>query len=483
MDNAGRMTVKGAIIPEHGMEGQFRADSLVDESRMATAIVVIWMIPLVAFARNDWALRPGGSAVGSLMALRALVVVSGLLVLGFFRRSRNPTARDAALSAWIVLYVAVGLAVQSIRPPDFLAPLLTDVVGIVTCWALLPLPFTLQGFAAAVVTTAAVLSLVLFKRPLHEAEAGLVFGALALAHLCGASISWLSHRARRLRFIAVQETEVATRALVTAQRQLAEARIDEMQSQLVHVQRAGGMGSLATALAHELGQPLTAIRNNAFAGLAYLGRGVPDLAGARAALEDVGGEAQRASEIIRRMRDYLRRGQLREEAVTAEALARDALALVAGAARRRGVSVGSSIAVDAPEVTGDRVQLLQVAIIALVNALDAVGSHTGGRTVTLWARRGVGCLEMGVDDDGPGIEAALRTKVFEPFFTTKGDGLGMGLPIARTIIEAHGGSISVDAAPGGGARIAWTIPTTAPSRPHAAATACPSATSGRAGAG
>ena len=458
MDNARCMTLKGTLIPEHGMEDRFRLDSRTDESRMATAIMVIWMVPLVVFARNDWSLRPGGSAVGSLLALRAMVVVSGLLVLGLFHRSRNPAARDAALFVWVVLYVAVGLAVQSIRPPDFLAPLLTDVVGIVTCWALLPLPFALQGLAAAVVTAAAVASLVLFKRPLHEAEAGLVLGALALAHLCGASVSWLSHRARRLRFVAVQETEVATRALVDAQRELAEARIDEMQAQLVHIQRAGGMGSLATALAHELGQPLTAVRNNAFAGLAYLGREMPDVIGARAALEDVAGEAQRASEIIRRMRDYLRRGEVVKEAVSADALARDAVALVAGAAKRLGVSVGSSVAVDAPEVAGDRVQLLQVAIIALVNALDAVGPQAGGRTVSLWARRGEGCLEMGVDDDGPGIEAGLRAKVFEPFFTTKSEGLGMGLAIARTIVEAHGGSISVDAAPSGGARVAWTIP-------------------------
>ena len=176
------------------------------------------------------------------------------------------------------------------------------------------------------------------------------------------------------------------------------------------------------------------------------------------ALEDVAGEAQRASEIIRRMRDYLRRGEVVTEAVSADALARDAVALVAGAAKRLGVSVGSSVAVDAPEVAGDRVQLLQVAIIALVNALDAVGPQAGGRTVSLWARRGEGCLEMGVDDDGPGIEAGLRAKVFEPFFTTKSEGLGMGLAIARTIVEAHGGSISVDAAPSGGARVAWTIP-------------------------
>ena len=100
-----------------------------------------------------------------------------------------------------------------------------------------------------------------------------------------------------------------------------------------------------------------------------------------------------------------------------------------------------------------------------MNAMDAMESTPPPRRVRLWARRTPGGLEMGVDDCGPGIAPGNAERVFEPFFTTKEEGMGMGLPIARTIIEAHGGTISADAAPGGGTRVAWTIPRSDRSRP------------------
>lgn len=438
-------------------ERRFRLDALDDETRLLTVIQGIWVLMFAAFARNDWILLSGRPLV-LVLSGRALVVAAGLWLIWLFHRSREPRLRDASLLGVILLEVAFGTLMSSTRVTT-MGPLVgVNVVGILTCWVLLPLPSALQAVSALGVTAGAVATYFLHRRAPSEVELVRVVLELLLANVIGLAVSVLTHRERRGRYAAVLAAQEAGRSLADAQRELAESRLKELQSQLIRVQRAGDLGSLSVTLAHELGQPLTAIRNNAYAGTSYLDRDPPDLDGARSALGDVTAESERTAQIILRMRDYLGRGKVIRERVSPSELGREAVAIVEHAARNRGIDVRVEIGPDAPDVEGDRVQLLQVAVIALVNAMDAVAAMEAQR-VELWARRGEGCLEMGVDDAGPGFPPDALETVFTPFFTTKPDGMGVGLPIARTIVEAHGGTIAAGVAPAGGARVSWTLPT------------------------
>ncbi len=446
------------------VEHRFRVDSLPEEARLGTAILGTWVVIFLAFARNDFLLHRGPT-LALLVAVRAAIIGSLLAAIWAVRRSQRPALRDGFQIVAILVSVAGGFFVNYTRP-EHLSPLFAmNVVAIVSCWVLLPLPVRLQALSAALVTAGAVATLLLKSRPYHPVEVVRLTLEFVLANAVGGGASVLFQRSRRSRWAALLAVEEASRALLAAQRELADARVKEVQSQLIQVQRAGGMGSLAVSLAHEISQPLTAVRNSAYAGKEYLGQDPPGLAGVRAALDGVTAGAERAAEIIQRLRDYLRRGEARRERVSPAALARESLALVENAAAKREITLTTDLPVDAPEVTGDRVQLVQVIVIALVNAMDAMESTPPPRRVRLWARRTPGGLEMGVDDCGPGIAPGNAERVFEPFFTTKEEGMGMGLPIARTIIEAHGGTISADAAPGGGTRVAWTIPRSDRSRP------------------
>ncbi|MEI6225132.1 MAG: ATP-binding protein [Deltaproteobacteria bacterium] len=446
------------------VERRFRIDSFPEETRLGTAILGTWVVVFAAFARNDFLLHEGRT-LAALVAVRVAIIGSLLAAIWTIRRSRDPALRDAVQVLATFVSVAGGLYVNYTRP-ESLSPLFAlNVVGTVSCWVLLPLPARLQALSAAMVTAGAVTTLLFKSRPYHPVEVVRVTLEFLLANGIGAAASILSNRSRRARWAAVLASEEASRALVASQRQLADARVTEIQSQLIQVQRAGGIGSLAVAIAHELSQPLTAARNCAHAGGGYLDQEPPGLTGLRTSLEGVEAGLQKASEIIQRLRDYLRRGEVRREMVSPVELGRDALALVEHAAAKRGVTLSIDVSPDAPEVTGDRVQLVQVIIISLVNAMDAMESTPGLRRVRLWARPVARGLEMGVDDEGPGIAPENAGRVFEAFFTTKKEGMGMGLPIARSIIEAHGGSISAEAGPGGGTRVAWTIPLGEASRP------------------
>jgi C4-dicarboxylate-specific signal transduction histidine kinase len=220
------------------------------------------------------------------------------------------------------------------------------------------------------------------------------------------------------------------------------------------------LGTLSSSLAHELGQPLAAIMMNAEAGELLLGKQDPDLAEVRQILTDIARDDRRAAKVIDGLRKFLKRRELEFVPVSVEALVQDVATLLRSDAMVRNVMLESASETGLPPVRGDKVHLSQVLINLLINAMDAVESQppTLRHVLLRAASAGNGNIELTVRDSGPGIEAAHLARIFEPFFTTKETGMGMGLSVSRTIILAHGGQISVENAPEGGAIFRVRLP-------------------------
>jgi len=241
------------------------------------------------------------------------------------------------------------------------------------------------------------------------------------------------------------------------------ARAKELQDQVAHLNRVASLGELASSIAHELGQPLAAITNNAHATLALLDRVGAHQADIREGVSDISSDAERARKVLDRMRSFLRRDSTDQRPVSLANVADDVARLVRGTARQRGVTVKVENSPDLPTVMGDEVQLLQVALNLATNAIEASASSTGERKVLIRTTLRGDEVELGVEDTGPAIPISVSARMFEPFFTTKPGGLGMGLAISRTIVEAHHGRIWRDMSQGGGARIRFAIPSTSTS--------------------
>jgi len=234
----------------------------------------------------------------------------------------------------------------------------------------------------------------------------------------------------------------------------------ELRRDLAHAGRVTALGELASSLAHELRQPLTAILSNVAAAQMLLQAPNPDLAELREILADVQRDDQRAGEVIDRLRAMLRRRPLELAPISVEDLLKDVTSLVHGDAVRRGITLKTNVGYGRLSVQGDKVHLSQVLINLVINAMDAVaGFDEARRRVVLQARtNGEGWVEMGVADAGPGVPPETMQKIFEPFFTTKSAGMGMGLSVSRTIAEAHKGRIWVENNPEQGATFWLALP-------------------------
>jgi C4-dicarboxylate-specific signal transduction histidine kinase len=235
--------------------------------------------------------------------------------------------------------------------------------------------------------------------------------------------------------------------------------------EIAHLNRVGAVGELATALAHELGQPLGAILTNAQAVRRLLTRESPDMREVKESINDIIADDQRAGEVIQRMRALLRKEEASRDAVDLNEIVRTVLRLVASDASLRQASVDHDLAPSMPPVIGDSVQLKQVVLNLVINGLDAVADRPAGdRSVAVSTSISNGHVCLSVRDNGPGLREPDLARVFEPFYTTKAHGLGMGLPICRTIVEAHGGEIEAENGPDGGAAFRCNFPI-APSPP------------------
>jgi two-component system sensor kinase FixL len=246
---------------------------------------------------------------------------------------------------------------------------------------------------------------------------------------------------------------------VTADKQ-AELDTQVLRQQVAHVGRISMMGQLATALAHEINQPLGAILRNAEAAELFMQEASPDLDEIRAIIADIREDDQRAGTVIDRMRGLLKRQTLNTQPIHVGELVGDVRALVRVDAEARHVKLDVDVPGDLPPVRGDRVHLQQVLLNLILNGMDALnGASREDRRVSVTALLdGAQTVEIAVRDTGTGIPADKLAYVFDPVFTTKLNGMGMGLPISRTIIEAHGGRFWAENNDSGGATFRFTLP-------------------------
>ncbi|WP_354099035.1 AAA family ATPase [Bradyrhizobium sp. S3.2.12] len=239
-----------------------------------------------------------------------------------------------------------------------------------------------------------------------------------------------------------------------------ERRYSEVQMELVHANRVATMGQLSASIAHEVNQPIGATLNNASAALHWLSKEPADLEKARQALNRIFANGKRVSDVVGRIRALFKKAPLRKEDVDINGAILEVIALTRGEAVRNGISVQSHLLGDLPLIQGDRVQLQQVIMNLIINAVEALTSVSeGARELVITTGKGDpdGVLVV-VRDSGPGLSSQGLERIFDAFNTTKPGGLGMGLSICRTIIEAHGGRLWATAAQPQGATFQFTLP-------------------------
>jgi two-component system, LuxR family, sensor kinase FixL len=242
------------------------------------------------------------------------------------------------------------------------------------------------------------------------------------------------------------------------ERQKTEARLQELQTELVHISRLTAMGEMASALAHELNQPLSAIANYLKGAKRLLeNRGDDDSNVVCGAMDKAAEQALRAGQIIRRLRDFVSRGESERRVESINKLIEEASALALVGAKEHGVRVRLQVDPAHDMILADKVQIQQVLLNLFRNAIEAVTQGERRELVVSTKPSAGGMLEVSVADTGPGISPDVAPQLFQPFITTKAQGMGVGLSISRTIIEAHGGQIWTEPNPGGGAIFRFTL--------------------------
>jgi two-component system sensor kinase FixL len=243
------------------------------------------------------------------------------------------------------------------------------------------------------------------------------------------------------------------------ERHRTEARVNELQSELVHVARLSAMGTMATTLAHELNQPLTAIANYAEAADPIVGSdNEDDRALLREIFQEMAGQTMRAGGIVRRLREFIARGDIEKRVEDLPELIEEAAALALIGALEHGIEARIELDPEATPVLVDRVQIQQVLINLIRNAIEAMEESEVRQLRIGSAIADGGMIRVSVSDTGPGISLSVAGQLFQAFVSTKSSGMGLGLSICRTIVEAHGGRIGADASAEGGAEFHFTLP-------------------------
>jgi C4-dicarboxylate-specific signal transduction histidine kinase len=245
----------------------------------------------------------------------------------------------------------------------------------------------------------------------------------------------------------------------STEKKRAQARLQQVEADFAHAARVAMLGELTASIAHGVNQPLAAIATNGEAGLRWLSRPEPDVSEVRDLTKGIVADARRAADVISRVRAMATRRAPEQASLSLDEVIREALVFLRHEVQSRGVNVTHRPLAGAARVLADRTQLQQVIVNLAVNAMQAM-AHSDRRERKIIIRTttestGVRCA---VEDSGPGISPEHLTRLFESFFTTKDGGMGMGLPICRSIIEAHGGRISADNVASGGARFSFTLP-------------------------
>jgi signal transduction histidine kinase len=229
-------------------------------------------------------------------------------------------------------------------------------------------------------------------------------------------------------------------------------------SELARINRYSTAGELSSSIAHEINQPLATILANAETATLMLQQAPPNLDEIRHILLDIQRDNHRASDIVRHLRNLFKGGGFEAKVIDLNEVINEVIEIASATAERHRVQVQSVFETPCIQVEGDAVQLQQVVMNLLMNAIDAVTQEHGPRTVVVRVGQVAGRARLSVIDTGSGVPPEKKEEIFEPLFTTKDGGMGMGLAIVRTIVRAHGGQIRVDDAVGGGAVFLVTLP-------------------------
>jgi two-component system sensor kinase FixL len=247
------------------------------------------------------------------------------------------------------------------------------------------------------------------------------------------------------------------------ERQEAERRIQDLQAELLHASRLSVMGQMASTMAHELNQPLTAVMNYLEAGRQLIATGMGGPERVSEMMEKAIAQTQRAGEVIRQLRGFVSKGETERRIQNLNQLVEEALALALVGARQRGVRASLELDHSLPPVFVDHVQIQRVLLNLVRNAVEAM-EEVERRELTIGTRAisEHGMAEVTVSDSGPGIAPELADRLFQPFVTTKATGMGLGLSICREIVEAHHGRLSAAPGSSGGKVFRVTVPIASP---------------------
>lgn len=339
-----------------------------------------------------------------------------------------------------------------------------DATGIVEVYN--PACERLFGYAAAEVIGRNVS--MLMPAPYHDAHDGYIaaYRRTGVARIIGIGREVVGKRKDGTTFpmyLSVGEGRLLERPIFVgiihdiSDRRAAERRLQDLQAELLHVSRLTAMGQMSSGLAHELNQPLTAIMNYVKAARRTVD-GVDDPRVARAVelVDKAAAQTTRAGQIIRRLRDFVEKGETHRRLEDINATVADAAALVLAAGTE--VERHFAYAADLPEVMIDRIQIQQVVLNLVRNAVEAMAGCERRELRLATARGTDGAVEVTVTDTGSGLPAEVLERLFQPFVTTKESGMGIGLSLCRTIIDAHGGEINAEPGEGGGAVFRFRLP-------------------------
>jgi len=278
--------------------------------------------------------------------------------------------------------------------------------------------------------------------------------------LPGGQMRWIASQGRVEFNARGKPVRVRGVSLDITHRKQADSERQEHRNEVAHLLRVASLGELSSALSHELNQPLAAILSNAQAGQRFLAKDDVDLQEIRDLLRDIVADDQRASEVIRRLRLLLKKGEFQPQPLDANELIQDVLSLMDFELASRAILVVKELTAAMPPVRGDRVQLQQVLINLILNAGDAMGqTPTNARSLIVRSSRVENnFIRISVADTGTGITPGSEEKIFEPYHTTKLHGLGLGLSLSRSIVVAHGGRLAAENQTRGGAMFHLILP-------------------------
>ncbi len=385
------------------------------------------------------------------------------------RSGVHSVARYALALVLVTLALLISLAFQdSIGNPFWF---FFSAAVILSTW----LGGTGPGWLAVIYSTLAVMYY--FMPPLHSfaiTPRELPYFVTFVACQIGVTqlISWRRQTEEALRQARAElEVRVAERTVelknanqALLRRMDEQRRTEEMlqatQAELARAARITTIGELTASIAHEVNQPLAAVVANADACVAWLSREHPDLAEARAAAERTTQGATRASDVIARIRSLITKATPEKSRVQINQIVEQTAILAEGQAARTNVAIDLELSPDSPIVLGDTIQLQQVILNLVMNGIDAMSTvNDQPRTLTLRSeRQDGGHIRVVVQDSGIGLTEEVKSRLFEPFFTTRSKGMGMGLSISRSIIEAHGGRLWAESNASRGATFQFTLP-------------------------